>query len=129
MNSKNFLIQLVSLIFFIFLLNYLAMKFYWYLSIWYFDMILHFLGGFWLGLAFIWFFKIKEITPKIILKIIFGVLFISIFWELFEILINDFITKKSFNSLDTISDIFFGMAGGFSVLFYFLKKIIFIKKI
>ena len=92
MDSRNLLIRLVTLIFLIFLLNYLAMKFYWYSSIWYFDMPMHFLGGLWLGLALIWFFKIKEISWKVILEIILGVLLIGVFWEAFEIIIDKTIT-------------------------------------
>ncbi|MEK7104648.1 MAG: hypothetical protein AAB868_01240 [Patescibacteria group bacterium] len=128
MDSRNLLIRLVTLIFLIFLLNYLAMKFYWYSSIWYFDMPMHFLGGLWLGLALIWFFKIKEISWKVILEIILGVLLIGVFWEAFEIIIDKTITGNLFNVLDTISDIFFDLAGGTFALLYFLKRIMSIEK-
>lgn len=128
MNSKTFLIRLVLFIFFIFLLNYLAMKFYWYSSIWYLDMFMHFLGGIWLGFFFIWFLKVKEISLQSILKIILSVLLIGIFWEIFEILVDKFLTQKYFNSLDTTSDIFFDISGGLFAIFYFFKKIIFLKK-
>ncbi len=128
MNAKKFLIRLLLLILSIFLLNYLAMSFYWYSSIWYFDMIMHFLGGIWLGLAFIWLFKIEKISFKLILKIILGVLLISILWEVFEIILDKNITGNSFNTLDTISDISFDLAGGFFAVLYFLRKIMSIKK-
>jgi len=91
MDFKRLLIRLVSLIFFIFLLNYLAMKFYWYSSIWYLDMPMHFLGGVWLGLIFIWFFKLNEIRIKVILKIILCVLLVGILWEFFENIVNSYI--------------------------------------
>ena len=123
MSRNNFLIRLVSLIFFIFLVNYLAMQFYWYSSIWYFDMPMHFLGGFWLGLAIIWFFKIQYISFRLILKIILGVLLIGIFWEFFEILVNNYTIQNSFNTLDTVSDILFDISGGFFAVLYFLKRI------
>lgn len=128
MDSKKFLIRLVPLIFFIFLLNYLAMKFYWYSSVWYLDMPMHFLGGVWLGLAVILFFKIKEISFILILKIILGVLFIGILWEFFEVIVNDYTTQNYFNLLDTLSDLSFDISGGMFAIIYFFKKFFPIKK-
>ncbi len=126
MNPKKFLIRLALLIFFIFLLNYLATKFYWYSSVWYLDMLMHFLGGFWLGLVSIYLFpSLFKVNPlRSILKIFFIVLFIGIGWEIFEILIDKFITQNSFNLLDTASDIFFDVAGGLVAVFYFFRQII-----
>ena len=123
MNSKRFLIRLVSLIIFIFLLNFLALKFYWYSSIWYFDMIMHFLGGLWLGLISIYLFSptFRESFLESTFKVLLAVLFIGAGWEVFEILIDVFITKNSLNILDSTSDIFFDLAGGLSAIFYFLK--------
>ena len=129
MESKKFLIRLLLLIFFIFLLDYLAMQFYWYSSIWYLDMLIHFLGGLWLGLALVWLFRIKEISFKSIFYLILGVLLIGVLWEIFEIIIDETITGNSFNTLDTISDIFFDIAGGSLALLYFFKKLCLLKKI
>src|SRR3989344_6115892 len=57
MDRKKFFKRIVYLIFFIFIVHFFANKFYWYSSIWYFDIIMHFLGGLWVGLFFIWFKK------------------------------------------------------------------------
>jgi len=128
MDFKKFLIRLVYLIFFLFLLNYLAMKFYWYSSVWYLDMPMHFLGGVWLGLAIILFFKINKISLILILKIILGVLFIGILWEFFEVIINDYITQNYFNLLDTLSDLSFDISGGIFAIVYFLKRLLLIEE-
>lgn len=128
MDRKKLLIRLVFLIFFIFLVNLIASEFYWYYSIWYFDMIMHFLGGLWLGLAIFWLFSIKELSLKLILKIVLGVLLISIFWEIFEILVNNIIAQNPFSALDTVSDICFDLAGGILAVIYFLKRIMFKQK-
>ncbi len=127
MDAKKFLTRIVLFIFSILLLNYLAMKFYWYSSIWYFDMPMHFLGGVWLGLALLWFLKIKEISLMLIFKMILGVLIIGVLWEIFEIILNNYTTQSPFNSLDTISDIFFDLSGGCFAILYFIKKIMPIK--
>ena len=90
-DKKKLFIRLSTLIIFIFILNLIANKFYWYSSIWYFDMIMHFVGGFWLGLSFLWLFPIKEITFKKIVEIILGILLIGILWEVYEIVVNEFL--------------------------------------
>ena len=120
--------RLVLIIFFIFLLNYLAMEFYWYSSIWYLDMPMHFLGGVWLGFVSIYFLLPKEISLKFIFKILSIVVFIGAGWEVFEILIDKFVTQDYFNYLDTISDISFDIAGGLFALLYFLKRIMSLKR-
>ena len=56
------------------------------------------------------------------------VLIIGLGWEMFEISINKFITQKSFNLVDSVSDIFFDLAGGLFAIFYFLKHIMSINK-
>ena len=128
MDRKKLSIRVGSLVIFIFIVNYLAMKFYWYSSVWWFDMPMHFLGGLWLGLAFVWFFFNKEFNWKLILKIILGVLLIGILWEIFEVILNNYTTQLPFNTLDTLSDIFFDLAGGTFAVLYFLKRTIMLKE-
>ena len=128
MDKKRFFIYLASLVFFIFILNTLAGRFYWYYSIWYFDIIMHFLGGIWLGLVFIWLFWGKEFNLKLFLKIILGVLLISVLWEIFEIIFNNILAGDPFNFLDTTSDVFCDLAGGTFAIFYFSKRIMFKEK-
>ncbi|PIP69199.1 hypothetical protein CO033_01090 [Candidatus Nomurabacteria bacterium CG_4_9_14_0_2_um_filter_32_10] len=128
MDSKKLLIRLILIIFLIFLLNYLAMEFYWYSSIWYLDMPMHFLGGFWLGLIVIYLFFLKDDVFKSIFKILFFVSSIGIGWEIFEIVVNNYVTQNYFNYLDTISDIFFDLSGGLFAILYFLKNIVSVKE-
>ena len=129
MDRKRLFKILAYLILIIFVLNFLASKFYWYLSIWWSDMSMHFLGGLWLALVFIWFssesFRLSR-EPKaltlFIVKTIFWVLFVGILWEVFEFYFINHVAQNSFNVLDTISDIFFDLAGGTFAVLYFLKK-------
>lgn len=122
-NKKKLTIRILSIIFFIFILNAIASKLHWYYSIWYFDMAMHFLGGFWVGLAIIYFFKIKIISFANILKIFFYFLIIGSLWEVFEIIVDEIVSQNPFNTLDTFSDICFGLSGAFVSFFYFLKRI------
>jgi hypothetical protein len=133
MDREKLLKHLVFLMFFIFTADILAQKLHWYFSIWYFDMLMHFGGGFWVGLFFIWFFSIKDlpifqlslekINFKLILKALLFVLFFGILWEFFEIYSHNYIGGDLFNTLDTLSDVFFDLAGGTFAVFYFFKKI------
>ena len=120
------------LIILIFLVNSFALKFYLYYSIWYFDMFMHFLGGFWVGFFFLWLLSFKntplDFSMKLIYKIIFFVLFIGVSWEIFEILFNNIIAQNEFNIFDTISDIFFDLSGGILAVLYFLKRIMLIEE-
>ena len=119
MDRKKLSIRLVSLIVFFFLINSLANYFYWFYSIWWFDMPMHFLGGFWWGLVFVWFYRVEEISPASIFGIILSVLFVGVLWEIFEFFFYNFIAQNSFNILDTISDVCLDLAGAFFALMYF----------
>ncbi len=122
MSQKNLLFKIASLVVFIFLVNFLAMKFYWYSSLWYFDMFMHFLGGFWLGLAFLWLFKVINFNFKNLAIVILGVLIIGVAWEFFEIGVDKIFLKDNLNYLDIYSDIFFDLAGGMTAFLYLSKK-------
>jgi len=123
MDRKELFKKIAITIFLIFILNFIAGKFYWYYTIWYFDIIMHVFGGFFIALLLFWLFSVKEISFKIIIQIIFGVLLVGVLWELFEFVFNNVIAGDSFNSLDSISDIFCDLAGSCFAITYFYKKI------
>jgi hypothetical protein len=122
MSQKKLLFKIASLIVFIFIVNLLAMKFHWYSSLWYFDMITHFLGGIWLGLASVWLFRVRDFNFKNLAIVISIVLFIAVAWEFFQIGVDKVFSKDDLNYLDMYSDIFFGVAGGLTAFLYLSKK-------
>jgi hypothetical protein len=90
---------------------------------------MHFFGGLFIGLGLIWLLtKIYTKNPSVelsfglIYKIILGVFLIGVSWEFYEILVNNAIAQNPFNALDTISDVFFDLAGGTFAIFYFFKS-------
>lgn len=128
-DRKKLFFRIAFLIFFVFLINALAIKFYWYYSIRWFDMPMHFLGGFWVGLALLWFFNVKYIDKNYIYKVILGVLFVGLCWEVFEFFVNNlYFARYPFDIVDTIQDIFFDLFGGFLSLIYFKNRIMRIEK-
>ncbi len=122
MDRKKLIKRLTYLILFIFVINFLANKLYWYSSIWWFDMPMHFLGGFWIISLYL--FSSQKISIKLIFKILLLVLIVGIGWEIFEVLVNDIVSQNPFNALDTFSDIFFDLSGGAMATLYFFKRII-----
>ncbi|MDE2400010.1 MAG: hypothetical protein KGL67_03345 [Patescibacteria group bacterium] len=128
MDRKKLIKTLSFLTVTLFLVNSLANKFYWYSAIWYFDMIMHTLGGICLGLASVYFFPPKDSSLKSLLKILLFVFVVGVGWEVFEIIFYNIIAQTPFNALDTISDVFFDLAGGGLAVLYFLKNYISIEK-
>ncbi|MCU0660251.1 MAG: hypothetical protein MUD00_01380 [Candidatus Pacebacteria bacterium] len=118
-----------GMILFIFLINYAAMTFYWYGAIWWFDMLMHFLGGFWLGLSAIWVYFYRGKTPrqdmsfrKALLISLVAIAAFGVSWEFFEFGIDRLITFAPHNWLDTTSDIFFDLAGGIVAALLLVRK-------
>ncbi len=128
--QKKLFYEAAWLVFSIFMLNSLASYFYWYASIWWFDMPMHFLGGLWIGLLSLsvlgtskFFPKLKKATFfKICLSTILLVLLIGLFWEIFEYSVQGFLGLVLANPLDSLSDVMFDLAGGLSACVYALMS-------
>lgn len=105
----------------LFLVNFWATKFHWYFSVWYFDMPMHFWGGFSVGLMVVWLFLKRNIvfSVKSILWLLFLVFVVGFLWEIFEVIFNNMIAGTSFDLLDTISDLFFDLLGGICAFLFF----------
>ncbi len=86
-------------------------------------MIMHFLGGFWVGLLYIYLFLPVDFSKNTVFKLLLFTLIVGILWELFEMLVNEVISSNPFDFLDTTSDIFFDLAGGGTAVSYFFKRI------
>jgi len=127
--KRILLYRIVGIIWVIFILNFIAGKLYLYSLIWWFDMPMHFFGGIFLAFLCIWLFlkfnliKYVKNRETFLFTIIITVIFIGIFWELFEFGNSVFITFDKLNILDTLSDLFFDLSGGLFGSFYTLRKI------
>lgn len=122
-DRKKLFIRIALFISFIFIVNSIAVYFHWYSSLWWFDMIMHFLGGAWLGLLFLWLFNVENFSASLFFKVILSVLIIGLLWEVYEIVVNDQIAKNIFDYQDSVSDLFFDLSGSFTALFYFISRI------
>jgi uncharacterized membrane protein YjdF len=123
MKRKTLFTLLTLFVVFIFFLNFIAGKLYWYSSIWWFDILMHFLGGFWLGLVFLWVFykdlNNENLKRDTFIKIILSVLFIGFGWEIYEIIVNDIFAKNTFDLFDTSLDMVCDLTGGVTAYYLF----------
>src|SRR3989338_10088082 len=123
MESKKLSQILVYFIFFILILNFLANTFHLYYSIWWFDALMHFLGGLWVALACLYLFPLQNSSANSIFKILLLVLIVGVGWEVFEFVFYDSFASNPFNPIDTISDVFFDLSGGSCAILYVWKKL------
>jgi len=111
------------------ILHILALKFYLYSNVWWFDMVVHFLGGFWIAFVVLWFLflsgYIKPLKGTYIhfLSIaLFSALFAGIVWEIFEV--TNGVTSVLFRGYwkDTMSDIIFDCLGALASSWYLFTE-------
>jgi len=113
-----FFSHLLYLVLIVAILHILALKFYFYSNVWWFDMVVHFLGGFWIALAVLWFLFFSgyiKLRGETYIHFLFiaslSALFAGIVWEIFEV--TNGVTSVLFRGYwkDTMSDIIFDCLG------------------
>ncbi|HEY4505601.1 MAG TPA: hypothetical protein VJG67_02830 [Candidatus Paceibacterota bacterium] len=110
-------------------LNWLASEFYLYWTIWWFDMLVHFLAGCTVAMAILWLWphinKIRtHTTIQIIFVAIFATLIIGILWELYELYFHlEFLSDGVPYFIDTSSDLLMDVSGGFIGAWHALRLI------
>ncbi len=125
MERKKFPKFLFSLIFFIAIVNTLAVTFSWYWRIPWFDMPMHFLGGLFVGSVALWFYSqsVERRYLRALLVSIGAVLMVGGLWEVFEFSVDTIVSVSEQNGIiDTLSDIIFDIIGGTMAVVYFIFK-------
>ncbi len=133
MNKSRFPNFLLLFIVMIGVANAFANHFYLYWKISWLDMLMHFLGGIWIGLAILWMYylsgKFKDIPENrrrvsyVYILAITVTAVIGIFWEIFEFNLDFFIVFNEFNGFyDTASDILLALIGAIIVAKYFVHR-------
>jgi len=125
---------LIGFLIFILFIHFLATANFWYWKIWWFDIPMHFFGGFWAAMLFFWLnSKFEILNSKItrlpdyltvILITLSFVAFIGVFWEFFEYFYIAYVSKGGLTGslafqnkaidfyTDTVKDLFFDLFGG-----------------
>ena len=120
----RFLFILISIIA---LLHLTALKLSFYSQLWWFDILMHFLGGFWVGITALWFthqyILRRAPTPRSALFItLISITVVATLWEFFELwagvpIVGDY--KK-----DTALDLSTGVFGALAGYTYVMKAIV-----
>ena len=110
------------------ILDVVATIFYLHWTVWWFDTILHFLGGAWSGITVILIWHHYHNKSSNQLKMVFigvsGALIIGLLWEIYELLLGATSFSDGIAYLaDTASDIIMDICGSFFGALYSIKII------
>lgn len=130
MFKKPLFIEMFVLVVIVGGLNYIATIHHLYWSAYEFDSLMHFLGGTMVSIIFLWlyfnsgFFNPQKRTlNKFLIVSILGAIFISVSWEIYELLLGEAMIKKSEYSYDTTMDLIMDFLGTLAGCFYaYLKE-------
>ncbi len=121
---------IIGLLIFILAIHVIATVNYWYWTVSWFDIPMHFLGGFWVATAFITLnskFGVKLPNYLItLIAILSFVAFIGVLWEFAEFLFDVFISSGGYAKIvqqdvaDTLGDLLLDLLGGLTVATIFL---------
>ena len=133
MDRTKLLKPLIFLMFFIYFADLLEPRVGLYYAQWWFDIPMHFLGGFWVGLFFLWFFSqakmpflrrpITDLNKKSVIYALIFVMFVGMAWEALEVFSINLLGQEPFITSDTIYDLILDFIGGLAAIFY-CKRII-----
>lgn len=109
------------------ILHRVALELYLYWTLWWFDILMHFLGGLWVGLSVLWLVFLSGYIKRIpfgrvqaLVITIVSVFVVATSWEVFE-LWSGILTDDSY-FFDTSIDLGMGVLGAMSgYLYIFLK--------
>ncbi len=107
-------------------LNKMALNFFLYWRFWWFDIMMHFLGGLWIGSIVLWFYYFSGYiknpikTKKYIFWIsVISVVIVGLGWEVFEFLIDANLREGYFG--DTILDLIMDIIGAIVAYWIIIK--------
>lgn len=117
-SRKEILNPLALNIIFLAIINFLAIDFGWYYIYSWFDILMHFWGGFTVFylVNYIFYNKLSVLNKRNFI-ILLGVFIIGFSWEVYEYIVVNVWAGNNFNLNDTLFDLFFDVLGGiFSML-------------
>lgn len=128
MKKHDLFLRALFLLILVAILNYIAEVFYFHWTLWWYDLGLHFLGGFCAGTAFMYFaYKLQILSFEKIKAIVFAFIFVFLVgfaWEVFEIWIGHTSFSDGISYVrDTVSDLIIDCCGGFFATLYSFKYI------
>ena len=129
MKSRHLSIALAALIVFIWLINAFANEVHLYFLLWWFDIPMHMLGGFWVALTSMviyyhlgWVHRHDRSPSFVVTAMLATTLIIGIFWEVFEFSVEHLVKLNDNGVFDTLKDLLDDMIGAVIASVIFIKK-------
>jgi len=111
------------------IINALAGYFHWYWSVWWFDMPMHFAGGFFIGMLSLYIMRRSILLAqekgkyiRTFFIVLLSTLVMGILWEVFEFLMQGGFSGSLASPVDSLSDICFDLAGGALAIMIYLPQ-------
>ena len=102
----------------IFTLHLISLQNDYYWLIWWYDIMMHFLGGVWVVLVLIWLNQLKAAAVVLTFKrVLTAIVVVGLAWEIYELLFDQtFIDAKGYG-LDTVLDLIMNTVGAAAAYF------------
>jgi len=127
MLSRILIILIAAIAALIGILHLLALEFYLYWTLWWFDILLHFLGGAWVALTAFWFFfcahvmpRISRTTTTVVVSMLCVTLAVGVAWEIFEYVLGVYDSPNYV--FDTATDIVMDALGSLAASLVVLRS-------
>ena len=104
-------------------LHLLAIQELYYWTIGWYDIMMHFLGGFWVAIFVLWFdsWHTLPIRPNTLFRIVGAVILVGILWEVYELVFGMTFVSDGGYVMDTTQDFIMDAIGGVVGWFVALK--------
>lgn len=129
MHKQSFPIYLLVIILIIISLQIPGLVFNLYSEFWWLDVLMHFLGGFWIGGVALWYFfssgrtSIFKNNKNYLLVSVITILVVGLSWEVFEIGVDFATGLYTYQYLDGFYDMVMGTLGATGVAYLYILKL------
>ena len=100
----------------IFLLHIAAIYFHWYWTVTWFDIVMHFIGGAWVGIVTLLVFAERASASRAFVYALLGALIVGLLWELYEYAAGVTFSLSAY-PIDTTRDLIMDVVGGGAAFF------------
>ena len=129
MKSRHLSIALAALILFIWLVNIFANEVHLYFLLWWFDIPMHMVGGFWVALTSMviyyhlgWIHRHDRSASFVVAAMLGATLVVGILWEVFEFSVEHLVKLNDNGVFDTLKDLLDDMIGAVIASVIFIRK-------
>lgn len=94
------------------LFHYFGLHLGFFFTVWWWDILVHFLGGLWVALAGVWLLRLLGLRAPLLLQCLLLSFCVGVAWEVFEFVIGSYGSPFMSPALDTAKDLINDTLGG-----------------